>query len=103
VTLTADCLEHGRAGATADAIDNIPTVVVGAAGPSVAEGDARCPICLEVRDACGALASGSVEGSETAAFVGVAVPCAHESILRSCCICLQARIGAVIQGCSVVR
>ncbi len=62
VTPTIDCQEHGRAGATADAIDNIPTVVVGAAGPSVAEGDARCPICLEVRDACGALVPGSVEG-----------------------------------------
>lgn len=56
------------AGASADAIDNIPTAVVGAAGPSVEEGDARCPICLEVRYAC--CSSGKAE------FLGLA--CAGE-------------------------
>ena len=39
-----------EAGAAADVIDNIPTAVVGAAGPAQGEGgDTRCPICLEVR------------------------------------------------------
>ncbi|KAK9843486.1 hypothetical protein WJX81_005373 [Elliptochloris bilobata] len=39
---------ENRRGATADAIDNIPTTVVGAAGPAQEEGkDTRCPICLE--------------------------------------------------------
>lgn len=81
------------AGATADAIDNIPTAVVGAAGPAQGEGgDTRCPICLEVR----APPCRCLQCSRHVYCLAAPARTAHD---MSCCLAAPARTA---QGMSAV-